>query len=109
MKLILPSMRARLIKAWRTSGPPLVKLFVPWNAGTWLISEIDPDDPDLAFALCDLGVGSPELGYLHIPEIEAVRGPFGLKIERDLHWSPEKGKTMEQYADEARARGRISA
>jgi len=36
------------------------------------------------FGLCDLGC--PELGYASLNEMQAVRGPFGLGIERDLHW-----------------------
>ncbi len=42
---------------------PVVKLFTPDAAATWLISEADPDDPDRLFGLCDLGLGYPELGY----------------------------------------------
>lgn len=41
---------------------PVVKLFTPDASCTWLLSEIDPDDPDIAFGLCDLGMGYPELG-----------------------------------------------
>lgn len=35
---------------------PVVKLFNPVGAGTWLLSELDPDYPDIGFALCDLGM-----------------------------------------------------
>lgn len=38
---------------------PVVKLFCPWSGATWLLTELDPDDPDIAFGLCDLGMGSP--------------------------------------------------
>ncbi|WP_445928537.1 DUF2958 domain-containing protein [Methylocystis sp. IM4] len=31
---------------------PLLKLFTPDANATWLISELDPEDPDQAFALC---------------------------------------------------------
>ena len=41
----------------------VVKLFTPDGSATWFISEMDPDDPDHLFGLCDLGLGSPELGY----------------------------------------------
>jgi hypothetical protein len=39
--------------------PPVVKLFTPDAGTTWLLTEIDPDDPDRAFGLCDLGSGFP--------------------------------------------------
>ena len=37
------------------------------------------------FGLCDLGF--PELGYVSLNELQGVRGPLGLGIERDLHWT----------------------
>jgi hypothetical protein len=67
---------------------PVVKLFTPDGAATWLLSEIFPDDPDIAFGLCDLGVGCPEFGTVRISELESARGPLGLPIERDLHFKP---------------------
>ena len=38
---------------------PLVKLFTPDAGATWLLSEIDPEDHDIAFGLCDPGLGCP--------------------------------------------------
>lgn len=35
---------------------PVVKLFTPDAGATWLLTEIDPDDHDHAFGLCDLGL-----------------------------------------------------
>jgi hypothetical protein len=29
-----------------------------------------------------------EFGYISLKELETVRGPMGLPIERDLHWKP---------------------
>jgi hypothetical protein len=67
---------------------PVVKLFTPDAASTWLLSEIDPDDPDIAFGLCDLGMGCPELGSVRISELQSVRGKLGRRVERDLHFKP---------------------
>jgi hypothetical protein len=86
---------------------PVVKLFTPDAGATWLISEIDPDDPDRLFGLCDLGLGSPELGYVSLTELRSVKGPLGLSIERDLHFVASK--PLSSYADEARINGRIIA
>jgi len=41
---------------------PVVTFFNPCGSATWLISETDPDEPDLLFGLCDLGMQCPELG-----------------------------------------------
>lgn len=84
---------------------PVVKLFTPWGSATWLLSELDQDG--IAFGLCDLGMGEPELGYVDLNELTALRGPFGLKVERDLHF--KANKTLTQYADAAYMAGSIEA
>jgi hypothetical protein len=86
---------------------PAVKLFTPWGAATWLLSELDPSDPDIAFGLCDLGMGFPELGSVRLSELESVRGPFGLSVERDLAFLADK--TLSAYAEDARRHGMIKA
>lgn len=63
---------------------PVVKLFTPDAACTWLLSEIDPDAPDIAFGLCDLGMQCAELGSVSLSEIRSLRGRLGLPVERDL-------------------------
>lgn len=87
--------------------PPVVKLFTPDGAAIWLISEVDPDDPDRLFGLCDLGLGFPELGYVSLTEITELRGKLGLPVERDRHFVADK--PMSAYAAEARVAGRITA
>jgi len=75
---------------------PVVKLFTPDAACTWLLTELDPEEPDIAFGLCDLGMGYPELGSVRISEIESVRGRLGLPVERDRHFAPRH--TLSVYA-----------
>lgn len=84
---------------------PVVKLFTPDAGATWLLTEIDPDDHDHAFGLCNLGVGMPELGWVSLQELATVHGRFGLPIERDLHFRPEK--RLSAYARDARLAGQI--
>ena len=85
---------------------PVVKLFHPMSAATWLLTEIDEDDGDRAFGLCDLGLGYPELGYVSLTELETVK-VFGLGVERDLHWTATK--TISEYATAASDAQRIVA
>ena len=85
---------------------PVVKLFTPVSNATWLLTELDPVDPDLAFGLCDLGLGCPELGYVRISELRSVRGRLGPLVERDLHFTPDR--TLSEYAEDARRSRRIS-
>jgi hypothetical protein len=84
---------------------PVVKLFAPDGVATWLLTEIDPADEDLAFGLCDLGMGCPELGYVSFSEIRDVRGRLGLPVERDRHFVADK--PLSAYADQAYRAGRI--
>jgi len=66
---------------------PIVKLFTPDASATWLLTEIEPDDPDIAWGLCDLGMGCPEFGTVSLAELAALRGHLGLPVERDLHFT----------------------
>ena len=85
---------------------PVVKLFTPDAQATWLLSEIDPETPDIAFGLCDLEMGFPELGSVLISEIKSVRGKLGLPVERDLHFKPDR--PISKYAEAAHAAGQIT-
>lgn len=85
---------------------PVVKLFTPDAGATWLLSELDPDDPDIAFGLCDLGVGAPELGNVSLTEIAALRGRLGLPVERDLHFVADR--SLGAHARDAWNAGRIA-
>ncbi|MBV9084614.1 MAG: DUF2958 domain-containing protein [Acidobacteriaceae bacterium] len=87
--------------------PPVVKLFTPDAGFTWLLSEIDPENSDIAFGLCDLGIGCPEVGYVSLSEIACLRGKSGLPVERDCYFKSDK--TLSAYADEAHRLGHIRA
>lgn len=68
---------------------PLLKLFNPCGSATWLASELH-EDGDTLFGLADLGFGCPELGSFSLSEIAAIHLPFGLRIERDLHFRSQQ-------------------
>ena len=107
MKLFTEEQERRLLAQGRANAgreesedfKPVVKLFCPWGGATWLLSELDPDDPDIAFGLCDRGMGCPELGSVRLSELAAVSGPGGLRIERDRWFRADK--TLAAYAEEA--------
>jgi hypothetical protein len=86
---------------------PVVKLFIPEAGCAWLLTEIDPDDTDIAFGLCDLGLGFPELGSVSLSELASVHGGLGVPVERDLRFTATK--TLSAYADEARTYRAIRA
>lgn len=102
MKLITKDIERRLRKAWGTgSNEIVVKFFAPWSAATWYITEgashptVRWDDDMIMFGLCDFGIGCPELGFVTLGELISIKGPFGLRIERDMYFS---GKLSEKLA-----------
>lgn len=116
MKLFTKEQLARLLDNGRRQAPvkgtdaehdffPVVKLFTPDAGCTWLLTEIDPEDTDIAFGLCDLGLGFPELGDVSLSELSSLCGKLGLPVERDLHFKAT-GR-LSTYADAARKAGRI--
>lgn len=66
--------------------------FTPDSTWSWYALEFDGED--LFFGLV---VGfEHELGYFRLSELESVRGPLGLSIERDLHFRPTRLSVVKQ-------------
>lgn len=63
-----------------------VKFFTPDSSWTWYVVEFDPVDR-LCFGLV-VGL-EREFGYFSLDELESVRGPLGLQVERDLYFEPQ--------------------
>lgn len=102
--------RERLIAAGRLQADddaivPLARLFQPDGPGVWLVGELDPDDPDRAYGLADMGVGTPEMGTFSLSEIADLRGALNLPVERDVAFSPHA--TLAEIGRWATAAGRI--
>lgn len=91
---------------------PVIKLHIPsfaeGNRPTWLLSELDPFYDDIAFGLCDKGVGFLELGNVSIDEITSVNHPLSGAplVERDETFVPSY--PMSVYAQAARMCQRIT-
>ena len=116
MKLITQKDRKQLLKNWTDDQgirPPVVKIFSPVGAATWLIHSMNPQDPDILFGLCDPGSGFPELGYVPLSELDEIRvkvriGPMtgGIPLERDKYFRPTHN--LLQYAEAAQQNNRIT-
>jgi len=112
MELLTPEQREKMIanglanegRAESEDFSPVVRLYCPWNEAIWLLTELNPRDPDLAFGLCDLGMGFPELGTVRLSELEGIEGPQGLRIQRDDSFRPTR--TLSTYAYFARRQPR---
>jgi hypothetical protein len=87
MKLFTKEIEEKLKKAGYDGTRPICKLFTPWGKCTWLITGISDG---YLMGYCDLGMDCVEFGpFATIEEVEAIKGPFGLKIERDLHFKDD--------------------
>ncbi|MGE4444498.1 MAG: DUF2958 domain-containing protein [Candidatus Altimarinota bacterium] len=63
----------------------ICKFFNPCGPGTWYASEYDEENK-IFFGYVDLI--HKEWGYFSLGELESLQLPYGLKIERDLHFTP---------------------
>lgn len=105
MILLTPTQRAQLLANGRQRGAdhvPVVKFFNPFGEGVWLATELD-EDGDVMFGLAD--IGCPELGSWSFSELESIRLPFGMGIERDLLFTGDFPISV--WAEAARAAGSI--
>jgi len=98
MKLLTQEIRKKLPPLYSQDGKggkaiAYVKFFTPDSGFTFWATEFD--GKDTFFGLVD--GHCKELGYFSLSEIESVRGPMGLPIERDLYWRP---KMLEEIAPE---------
>ena len=98
MKLLTQEIRKKLPPLYSQDGKggkaiAYVKFFTPDSGFTFWATEFD--GKDTFFGLVD--GHCKELGYFSLSELESIRGPMGLPIERDLYWQP---KTLEEIAPE---------
>lgn len=86
----------------------VIKLFGPCGRYTLYVLEGSrhPDGDLLLFGFCvsPLGPDCDELGYASLRQLESVRGPLRLGIERDLYFKPTplsqiRGKSSKEGGD----------
>ncbi len=107
MKLLPKEIREMLPPLYSQDGKggkavAYVKYFTPSSSWTWLATEgepvLDESGKEVDYKFFGLVFGHErEFGYFLLSELEEVRGPMGLPIERDLWWKP---KTLEEIAPE---------
>jgi hypothetical protein len=94
MKLLTKEILAKLPKIGSTDGKgddaiAQVKFFSPVGGSTWYITEFDGEDEMYGFARLNDWNDLAEPGYVSLRELQSIKLPFGLGIERDMHWSPK--------------------
>lgn len=89
MKLLTKELRKKLPVLYTTENDPdpliICKFFSPVSNWTWYATEFDGVDTFFGYV-----VGfDKELGYFSLCELESVKLPLGLGIERDLYFDPQ--------------------
>lgn len=102
-RLLDPETRGKLPQLYSNEEKGLdalvqVKFFLPGSGWTWYASEgspvdedgyYDTDKPKVDFFFFGLVSGLEiEFGYFALSELESVRSPLGLPVERDLYFEP---------------------
>lgn len=95
MKLITSQILNKIKKTplSSTDGKPnakcIVKFFNPCGRGTWYAfeGEVQENGDILFFGIVDLF--DKEYGYFTLSELQSIQLPFGLKIERDMYYTPQ--------------------
>ena len=95
MKLLTKALRVKLPKLYEQEklGEDAIvycKFFVPWNSWKWYVTEFDGED--ICFGKV-VGLET-ELGYFSLKELSEIKGPGGLRIERDMWFKPCKIKDV---------------
>ena len=96
MKLITKTLEERFEKIGcqsQSSDPIIVaKFFDPCGSATWYATEYDAENK-IAFGYVT-GLAFDEWGTFSITELESIKRPFGLGIERDLYFKEQRFKEI---------------
>ena len=65
----------------------IAKFFNPTGAGTWYATEYNPSDKTFFGYVSIFGDWNDEWGYFSLTELESLKGPYGLGIERDIYFT----------------------
>lgn len=82
----------------RIDFAPMVRLYTPLANAIWLLTEIDPKNPDRAFGLHDSGKGNAELCYVSLIELERRFAQSSVRRDKDF-------QTDELLSEHARKAG----
>lgn len=99
MQLLPDNLRSQLpaLYAQENTSDPMVyaKFFTPWSNWTWYVTEGSAEDEDFIFFGYVIGF-EKEWGYFSFNELQAIKGPGGLTIECDLHFTPKRKSEIKE-------------
>ena len=90
MQLLTKEITTRLpaLNTQENEKDPMVicKFFTVWSSWTWYAIEYDGKDLFFGYVVGH----EAELGYFSLSELQNLKGPMGLTIERDLYFKPQR-------------------
>lgn len=95
MKLLTKAIERKLPKLYATEDIKIhkkvaqVKYFNPVGNSTWYGIEYDPVSK-VFFGYYSDNSNNSGLGYFSLQELETLKLPYGLSIERDMHFIPDE-------------------
>ena len=102
MKLITREIEKTAPALYATEDVPadekkiVAKFFTPTSSFTWYMVEYDPTERRAFGFVTSHMCPDGELGYFSISELESVRGPFGVGVERDMYYGSH---TLQEVID----------
>lgn len=98
MKLLTKEILSKLPALYsqeNTDDPKVIcKFFAVFTSWAWYAIEFDGKDTFFGYVAGDY----PELGYFSLSELQNLKGPLGLRIERDMYFEPIKlSRIKEKY------------
>lgn len=91
MILLTPELRQQLPPIYSTENLPkeekraICKFFTPDSCWTWYALEFDPEE-GIFFGIVE-GLET-EWGYFSLEDLQSIRGPLRLPVERDMWFEP---------------------
>ena len=98
MKLLTKEILNKFPKLGETDGKDpkdvkiIVKFFTPDSNWTWFLTEYNGEDTFFGYVKEQFD----ELGYVSLSELQSVRGPMGLPVERDMYFGDH---TLQEVMD----------
>lgn len=81
-KYIKDSLPAFYSQENNTNPMVICKFFLPFTKWTWYVIEFDGNDSFFGYVVGEYN----ELGYFSLSELQALEGPYGIGVERDLYF-----------------------
>lgn len=100
MKLLTKELLKRFEEVGSQEKVPLedkliiAKFFNPVGAGTWYATEFNPKTEEFFGYVSIFGDWNDEWGSFSLRELEELQLPFGMHIERDLHFGERKASEV---------------